>query len=220
MLRTRLCSLPLIFALIAPAQAADKPWPDTFVARVEALALVQTLNATILGARSATFTLDAWCADHKLATDPKIRARRVAGLDRPFSAEGRKRLSIGPDEPVKYRHVELLCGDRILSEADNWYVPSRLTPEMNRILDTTDTPFGRVVADLQPTRQTMSVAVRWKPLPDGWELHPTPADNPSATLAIPAVVFEHRAILLRDDRTPFCEVEEHYTGHILDFGPP
>jgi len=44
---------------------------------------------------------------------------------------------------VKYRRVQPSCGDHILSEADNWYVPRRLTPEMNRLLETTDVPFGR-----------------------------------------------------------------------------
>jgi hypothetical protein len=29
-------------------------------------------------------------------------------------------------------------------EADNWYVPSRLTPDINKTLDMTDTPFGIV----------------------------------------------------------------------------
>jgi hypothetical protein len=52
-------------------------WPDTFLARVEALALVETLNATLLAARSATFTLDKWCADHKLAGETKIHARLI-----------------------------------------------------------------------------------------------------------------------------------------------
>ena len=108
----------------------------------------------------------------------------------------------------------------MLSEADNWYVPSRLDAEMNRVLETTDTPFGRAVAALEPTRQTIAVSVRWKPLPDGWESRPPPADRHGETLAIPAVIFEHRALLLRADRTPFCEVEEHYTNHVLDFGPP
>ena len=216
----RLLSLPMILALLAPARAAEKPWQDTFVARVEALALVQTLNATILGARSATSTLDGWCADHKLAAEPKIRARKVAGLERPVSSEQRKRLQVGPDEPVKFRHVELACGDHVLSEADNWYVPSRLTPEMNRVLETTDTPFGRAVAELQPSRQTIDVALRWKPLPDGWELRPRQPDKPGALLVIPAILFEHRALLVRDDRTPFCEVDERYTSHVLDFGQP
>ena len=37
--------------------AAAAEWPDTFTSRVEALALLQTLNAEILASRSATLTL-------------------------------------------------------------------------------------------------------------------------------------------------------------------
>lgn len=220
MRRLLLVAVPLLAFACTRVEAAGAPWPDTFVTRVEALALVQTLNATILGSRSATLTLDAWCADHKLAKEPKIRARKVSGLDRPVSAEQRRRLQVDADEPVRYRHVELICGDHILSEADTWYVPSRLKPEMNKLLEETDTPFGRAVADLQPKRQTIDVAVRWKPLPDGWETRPVPPDRPGATLVMPAVLFEHRALLFRGDRTPFCEVDERYTSHVLDFGPP
>jgi hypothetical protein len=50
--------------------------------------------------------------------------------------------------------VQLWCGDRLLSEADNWYVPSRLTPAMNTALETTDTPFGKAVQELKPYRRT------------------------------------------------------------------
>src|SRR5205085_218797 len=51
----------------ALARAQDLPaWPDTFETRVQALALIQTLNAEILGSRSATATLERWCRDHKL----------------------------------------------------------------------------------------------------------------------------------------------------------
>jgi hypothetical protein len=37
-------------------------------------------------------------------------------------------LGVDPDEPVRFRRVPLKCGDHVLSEAENWYVPSRLTP--------------------------------------------------------------------------------------------
>jgi hypothetical protein len=58
--------------------------------RVEALALVETLNASLLAAR-ATFTLDQWCADHKLASDAKIRAQVIRGAESrllPNNADG------------------------------------------------------------------------------------------------------------------------------------
>jgi hypothetical protein len=109
----------ILVPCFAAAQTAPV-WPDTFLARVEAQALVETLNASLLAARSATFTLDKWCADHQLNGDTKIRARLSRDVAKPIAAEQRRRLQIADDEPVKFRHVELACGDRVLSEADNW----------------------------------------------------------------------------------------------------
>ena len=203
----------------ADAQTATA-WPDTFLARVEALALVETLNATLLAARSATFTLDKWCEDHKLGSETKIRARLVRDVDRQITAEQRRRLQIDQNEPVKFRHVELACGGRILSEADNWYVPSRLTAEMNRLLETTDTPFGRAVADLKPFRHTFVAEILWKPLDDGWEQRTPTADYPQQALAIPPKLFEHRALLFTPDLKPISEVDETYTDENLAFAPP
>ena len=212
-----LCAVPL--PVVAGEQAMPV-WPDTFISRVESLALVETLNATLLAARSATFTLDKWCADHKLASETKIRARLLRSVNKPVSDEQRQRLQIASDEPVKFRHVELACGDRILSEADNWYVPSRLTPEMNRTLETTDTPFGRAIATLNPFRRTFAVTVLWKPLADGWEHEALPPDHPGQALAIPSHIFEHRALMYRSDLKPVCEVDEVYTRENLAFTPP
>jgi hypothetical protein len=204
----------LAFAQRAPT------WPDTFLARVEALALLETLNATLLAARSATFTLDQWCADHKLGGETKIRARLRRDVDKPITAEQRRRLQIDADAPVKFRHVELTCGDRVLSEADNWYVPSRLTAEMNRLLETTDIPFGRAVASLKPFRQTFAVEILWRPLDEGWEQRAPGADHPGQILEIPSKLFEHRALLYTPDLKPIAEVDETYTRDNLAFAPP
>lgn len=206
---------------IGPAAAQTAAaWPDTFLARVESLALIETLNATLLSARSATFTLDKWCADHKLASDTKIRARLIRSVDKPITDEQRHRLQIDRSEPIRFRHVELTCGDHVLSEADNWYVPSRLTAEMNRVLETTDTPFGRVIADLRPFRWTFAAVMLWQPLDDGWEQHAPPADRPGQTLAIPKHLFEHRALVYTSDFNPVSEVDEVYTRENLAFSPP
>jgi hypothetical protein len=121
---------------------------------------------------------------------------------------------------VKFRHVELACGSHVLSEADNWYVPSRLTPEMNRLLETTDTPFGRAVQDLKPFRQTFEVQLLWKPLPDGWELGAPAQDRPDQPMSMPTALFEHRALLFTPDQRPFSEVDETYRRDVLAFGPP
>ena len=204
---------------VVSAQSAPT-WPDTFDSRVQALALIQTLNAAILSSRSATATLEQWCRDHKLADDPTIVADVVRGPETPATAEQRGRLQIGEQEPVKYRRVELRCGTRVLSKAEIWYVPSKLTAEMNRLLETTSTPFGRVVQPLQPYRQTFAAALLWSPLPDGWETRaaawPKPTGRP---LVIPDAIFAHRAVLYHD-RAPLAEVNEVYQRQILAFRPP
>ena len=43
-------------------------WSASFTTRLEALALLQTLNAELLSHDSATITLEHWCADHHLAS--------------------------------------------------------------------------------------------------------------------------------------------------------
>jgi hypothetical protein len=210
-----------LLTLLIPIHAQEAPpWPDTFTARLEALAMIQTLNAEILGSRSATVTLENWCRQHRLAEEPRILARPVTGVSKVATPEQRQRLEVKEQDEVKYRRVQLHCGTQVLSEADNWYVPSRLTPEMNRLLDTTDTPFGRAVESLQPYRRTFSVTLLWAPLPDGWERESaTIPDSADRTLAIPAAVFEHRAVLYTRDHKPFSEVSEVYQRQILAFPP-
>jgi len=209
-------------AALAPARGETIRWRDDFVTRLEALALVQTLNAEILASRSATLTLEKWCSEHRLAgaSAAKIVARLIRGEAKPATAEQRQRLGVGPGEEVKYRRVQLLCGDRVLSEADNWYVPSRLTAEMNRLLDATDTPFGKAVLDLKPRRETFAATVLWWPLAEGWETKPLPANGKGDALAIPDALFEHRAVLYTEHRRPFSEVHEVYQRQLLAFPLP
>ena len=214
----------LAASLIAlmPMTAQEQPrWPDTYVARLEALALIQTLNADILASRSATQSLENWCRDHRLADEPRIVARAVTGVSKPPDAEQRQRLEVTDRDDVKYRRVQLRCGSHVLSEADNWYVPGRLTAEMNRLLETTDTPFGTVVRSLEPYRRTFAVRLLWAPLPDGWEREPAKATGGSGrTLVIPDALFEHRAVLYDRSGRPFSEVSEIYQRDVLAFSPP
>jgi chorismate-pyruvate lyase len=202
----------------APRPVPAAPAPDGFVARVEALALLQTLNADLLSHDSATQTLERWCVDHRLAWPPVIVAERVTGMDKPPTAEQRIELKVGPAEPVRYRHVRLRCGTVVLSEADNWYVPSRLTLPMNQLLDSTDTPFGKAVQALHFQRRTLAATILWRPLAEGWELHPAASDR--APLELPAKVLEHRAVLVLSDGMPISEVVETYTGNVLAFPMP
>jgi chorismate-pyruvate lyase len=210
--------VPLLAGLAAalPARAAGPDWPDTYLSRVEATAVMQSLNAALLASRSATTTLEGWCATHQMAEVPRLAALVDRTLDRPASPETRKRLAVGPEEPLRYRRLRLACGDHVLSEADNWYVPSRLTPEMNRLLETTETPFGRAVSSLGITRQTVGAEPHWQPLPEGWDQAAPPAPA-CGTLGVPEHLFSHRAVVSTAERQPISEVVETYTREVLNF---
>lgn len=204
----------------APPVEHPHEWPDSFVARVEALALLQTLNADLLSHDSATLTLERWCDSHHLASPSRIVAQRVPGADKPPTEEQRRELGVTAADSIRYRRVRLLCGAVVLSEADNWYVPGRLTLEMNRLLDTTDTPFGRAVQALHFQRHTISAQLLWRPLPEGWEMSPLAASDGAGVLIAPSRVLQHRALLTLPDGTPFSELIETYTGKVLAFPVP
>jgi len=225
-IRKALCAGGAVLCCWAMACADDAAptgksiWQGGYLARVEALALLQTLNADLLSHDSATLTLEHWCDVHRLASPPRIIAERVRGMDKPASPEQRRELRVTPTEPVRYRRVRLLCGTVVLSEADNWYVPGRLTAEMNTSLDTTDVPFGKVAQALHFQRHTLSSKLLWLPLPEGWEMNPAPKGEVAARLPIPARVLEHRAVLTLPDGTPFSEVIETYTDNVFAFAKP
>lgn len=200
--------------------AATVTWPDTALARTEALALLQTLNADLLSHDSATLTLERWCGTHGMASPAKVTAERVRGPAHALPDDLRAQLGIGADEPVAYRRVALRCGGRTLSEAENWYVPARLTAAMNRTLQSTDVPFGKVVQPLHFRRRTLSARLLWSPLPQGWErAGALPADRPGP-LAIPHRLLQHRALLVDGDGRPFSALIETYTDQMLGFAPP
>jgi chorismate-pyruvate lyase len=204
----------------ADAQQSAKAWTDTRATRIEALAILETLNAQLLSNDSATLTLDRWCEAHKMAAPAKIVAERVHGADKEPTAEIRQLLNVSSTEAVRFRHVRLHCGDHVLSEADNWYVPARLTADMNQVLDTTDTSFGRAVQALNFRRRTLSAQLLWSPLPAGWDMeHALPRIN-RGPLSVPAETIQHRAVLTLPDATPFSLVIETYTNEVLSFPQP
>ncbi len=202
-----LSALP-IAARCAPA------WPDTPLARTQVLALLETLNADLLSHDSATLTLERWCAAHRMASPAKVTATRVRGADKPLPEDLRSALSAAPNEPIAYRRVQLACGGHVLSEADNWYIPNRLTPAMNAMLNGTDTPFGKVVQPLHFHRSTLTARLLWSPLPEGWEMLPPAPPRPSK-LAVPHSLLQHQAVLTAADGQPFSVVVETYTNEVL-----
>jgi hypothetical protein len=81
---------------------------------------------------------------------------------------------------------------------------------MNRVLDTTDTAFGRAVQALNFRRRTLSAELLWSPLPRDWEMGAALPEQRAATL--PHEVLEHRAVLTLPEGAPFSEVVEIYTA--------
>jgi hypothetical protein len=210
---------------VGASPAPPPTWTGSFVSRVEALALLQSLNADLLSHDSATLTLERWCDAHKLASPAKITAVRVLDVDKPPTSEQRVELGVSSTEPVRYRRVKLTCGAVVLSEADNWYVPGRLSPDMNKELNGSDTPFGLVVRPLHFRRHTVSSVLLWHPLPVGWEMNGAGFGGSAgggdvaeaANQSLPRKLLEHRAILTLPDGTPFSEVVETYTDQVLAF---
>jgi hypothetical protein len=98
--------------------------------------------------------------------------------------------------------------------------PTIIPAEMNRLLDSTDMPFGKVVQALHFQRHTLSSTMLWVPLPEGWEMRPVPPGEASAVLTIPSELLQHRALLTLPDGTPFSEVVETYTAGVLAFQAP
>jgi hypothetical protein len=226
-MRKLLCASSALL-LLGGALAADRPaapaaWPDDFVTRVEALAVLETLNAELLSHDSATATLEHWCAAHRLADPARIVALRIAGIDEPASPAQRRDLQVSESEPLRFRRVRLACGAVVLSEADNWYVPSRLTADMNRQLESSDTPFGKVAGPLRFQRRTLAADILWHPLPEGWDMVAAPKPARPApvngVLEIPAHVLQHRAVLTLPDGTPISTLLETYTSGVFDFAP-
>ena len=113
----------------------------------------------LLAARSATDVLQDYCA----IEGETIRVEQMAGdvpplPPPPLPEPLRQALGVGSEERIAHRRVRLVCAGQVFSEADNWYLADRLTPEMNAALLHGDTPFGRIVAPLNPYRHTLDAA--------------------------------------------------------------
>jgi chorismate-pyruvate lyase len=142
---------------------------------------------------SATAALGEWCRAQHIADMPTISAQRIVDEDQPPSASIRTILDVDASARVEYRHVRLSCGGHVLSVAHNWYVPSRIPPAMNAALETSDTPFGKVIAPLHFTRERL-------------------ASKRGAANGCPEdTVLSHRGLLRLPDGRPISLVIECYT---------
>lgn len=154
----------------------------------EQAARAELWNQRLLASANATMELQRWCDERAgMPAGARITATLLPGSGTRLSPTDRRRLGLGPDDPVAYRHVRLECMGILLSEADNWYVPDRLTPEMQRQLTTTRTPFGAVIQPLRPRRQNRLLRA------DGG-----------------AILFEHEGLVTTAAGQPLALVRERY----------
>jgi len=193
------------------------PWRDNQTERLKALAFMQTLQVDLLSHTSATDTLERWCGSHGLADPAVIVAELDPNPKMIVPPDVRSRFS-HPTELIRHRHVKLLCGELVLSEADNWYQPHLLTLDMNRELAEGSTPFGKVVQPLHYYRITLSSNSLWEPFPLGLDSKlRTPNKSPQSQLELPFYLFEHRALLMTPSGKVFSVLIERYTKNILNF---
>lgn len=187
--------------------------PDTPLDRARMLLAVQELEITLLTHPSATLALEDWCAAHHMADRPVVVARKMTpAAPDPVPERVRADLGASAMQPIRHRQVQLVCGTHVLSVADNWYVPDRLTAAMNTALDGTDAAFGHVVAPLHFSRDRLEFARLWTPWPGG-------PPGVAGVMTPPAAIVRQRAVLRDMHGQPFSEVVETYTGQALAFMP-
>ena len=159
-----------------------------------------TLSAQVLSADSATRTLEQWCRDKGIGNgtiralcDPDATYQPVDddsrdALDRPAARSN-----------IAFREVKLVTGDVELVAAFNWYRPGNLTPEMRTQLQTTDMPFGCVVAPLSPRRRTFFER----------------RQSPSNPFDVSRPAFEHHVLITRGDGVPLAVVHQHFLWNLF-----
>ena len=146
---------------------------------------------------SATLALERWCESRGIASPATIRAEPDTGVVIAPPADMAVLLGLADGEQAAYRRVMLSCGDLVLSHAHNWYVPSRLSPEMNAELAASTVPFGKVAAPLGFRRERLDSQRGAAP--------GCPADT----------VLSQRARLVLPDGRPLALLVECYTAAIL-----
>ncbi|KPF81850.1 hypothetical protein IP83_12535 [Novosphingobium sp. AAP93] len=154
---------------------------------------LSSFKRTLAANDSATAALQQWCATRGIAAPAQIMAESNRKEREEASPAIRAALGVGAEEPLAFRHVRLRCGDTVLSDAKNWYVPARLTPAMNTALETTRTPFGTVVRPLGFHRERLE------------SLRGRAAECPAGT------VLSHKAVLRLSDGRGISFVAECYT---------
>jgi uncharacterized protein YjiS (DUF1127 family) len=187
--------------------AGDQPVPTT---PAKIAALVRELSDHLLHASTATEALHAWCAARGLSAGPIIAVKQDPDQRRYPDDDMLDELRPERHERIAYRCVRLVRGPVVLSEADNWFIPDRLPPEVRDVLEATDMPFGAAVARLQPSRRTYFV--RFAELGTGREAG---TGGSPAGLSPSMPILEHKAVVLDRNGQPLAVVSERYCAALL-----
>jgi chorismate-pyruvate lyase len=84
-----------------------------------------------------------------------VRIERVACG--PVKLDATQESALAPNgDAVLHRRVKLIAAGAEVSEADLWYVPSRLRPGMAEQLRDTTVPFGTIVRAMRPRRHVLA----------------------------------------------------------------
>ena len=215
------------FAPLPPAmEPMPTHWQNRFLHRLMLATLINQMENRLLAENSATHTLEHWLRAHALlGPHETLRAERESTAQRTCPPDLLAALELpdpGSAHALHYRKIRLTAHNRTYSEAENWFVPARLTKTMTQALEQTDTPFGRVVSPLRFTRQLIRRETLWSPLPDLWEMQPQPEGSKMGAepLPLPPHLFRHIALLRTHAGIPFSLVVETYTPQAFAFGPP
>lgn len=181
--------------------------PNTATDRTHQAMLVRRLHHALLRASSATRVLEEWCTTYLGASEPRIAVDVATRLSVPADESVRSRLKVDDAGRIAYRRVRLIWEDRVLSEADNWYVPERLTVRMNTALEASTEPFGRVIAALKPYRTNVRASVLWQP--------DSQSATPEQPIVVPDEILRHEALLYSLRGDPLAEVHERYRRDVL-----
>ncbi len=194
-----------------------KPWRDSYTTRLEALALLQSLNADLLSHDSATLTLDRWCGTHRLAEPAKIRRRARARRGEGADPDQREILGVSATEPLHYRRVRLEV--RIARALGSGQLVRAVAPHTG---DESAAGDERHRVRSRRAGARSSAAVRCPQSCSGrlyrrggtWV---APSCEGRKPLESALYVIQHKAVLTLPDGTPFSEVVETYTAEVLAF---
>jgi hypothetical protein len=196
-------------------------WPTDVMARLEATAILQGLNVELLTSDSEKQTLERWCVSHRLASNPQITIERLLDVEELPTEAQRMTLATSGKQPVRHRKVRVLCGSAVLLEADGWYLPSRVLPQVSALIEGTELPLQTAVQIMHFRRRILSAALLWPQLPELWEIgSEEDVTKPQTVRPLPARVLTHHVLVTLPDGTPFGEVQENYTGGVLAFPCP